>query len=593
MERKSQSKKEKSNSKKIVGIFSVFRDEKNQLKMIFDKEDGSQTVRGASKLDAMKTCRFKPGTIKAPSDNLKSSIYVSNFDDDSNSEYGSEADADSITSSIGFTSSENFASFAKKNFQWDDEKPECHYGKPITVPLLRPKNKNFHLAALASWISILKIMGDQPESEFTSGKDIESRVTPFGFIMHHLSKKYSKKDVEEATKKYQQLIGNPQVDCKDVPFLFPAHDILHQIQFLCCLGMMRSTLRDEIYCQVMKQLTHNPSQESLSRGLLLLSLIVGIFQPTEMFMPCLLEFLRQSQFDIAPKIEHSLRRALRHGTRNYPPGWSEFQAVKNYKPIFLPVIFMTGEQILVRADASTTVREVCKSVTRSIGLQQHTGFALFATHFDKISYLGTGSHRIMDTICECEYFSKASSISESNSPWNLFFRKQYFPPWETSIKDPVAANLIAAQVMRGITVEEYSLEEHQVIHFLALKFYLHHVLDNKAVLVRFIEKNMPQRYLNMRSVDVWAQNINKKIQQDLNIQRTKSSCLKEIVDFAMNQLHNSFYEFFEIKQLTSLNCKLSKLSCAAQHKGLSFMDEHEESKMFLPYEDMVSLKRKG
>lgn len=71
--------------------------------------------------------------------------------------------------------------------------------------------------------------------------------------------------------------------------------------------------------------------------------------------------------------------------------------------------------------------------------------------------MGDSSHRIMDTICECEYFAKAASVNESSSPWRLYFRKEYFPPWEICVKDPVAVNLIYAQVLRGISVEEYSL----------------------------------------------------------------------------------------------------------------------------------------
>lgn len=50
------------------------------------------------------------------------------------------------------------------------------------------------------------------------------------------------------------------------------------------LSCSSSLCRDEIYCQICKQLMENRKQRSLTQGWILLSVCLGIFPPTELFM---------------------------------------------------------------------------------------------------------------------------------------------------------------------------------------------------------------------------------------------------------------------------------------------------------------------
>lgn len=87
-------------------------------------------------------------------------------------------------------------------------------------------------------------------------------------------------------------------------------------------------LRDEVYCQIMKQLTDNRIQISEERGWELMWLATGVMLPSPSLLKELLEFLKTRKNDLAVESLNRLQKTMRIGERMHPPYIIEVEAIK-------------------------------------------------------------------------------------------------------------------------------------------------------------------------------------------------------------------------------------------------------------------------
>uniref|UniRef100_A0A8C6W392 Myosin VIIA n=1 Tax=Nannospalax galili TaxID=1026970 RepID=A0A8C6W392_NANGA len=519
-----------------------------------------------------------------------------------------------------------FAKFAATYFQGTTT--HSYTRRPLKQPLLYHDDEGDQLAALAVWITILRFMGDLPEPKYhTAMSDGSEKIPVMTKIYETLGKKTYKRELqalqgegeaqlpegqkkssmrhklvhltlkkkskltEEVTKRLHDgestVQGNSMLEDR------PTSN-LEKLHFIIGNGILRPGLRDEIYCQISKQLTHNPSKSSYARGWILVSLCVGCFAPSEKFVKYLRNFIHGGPPGYAPYCEERLRRTFVNGTRTQPPSWLELQATKSKKPIMLPVTFMDGTTKTLLTDSATTAKELCKALADKISLKDRFGFSLYIALFDKVSSLGSGSDHVMDAISQCEQYAKEQGAQERNAPWRLFFRKEVFTPWHNPSEDNVATNLIYQQVVRGVKFGEYRCEKEDDLAELASQQYFVDYGSEMILerLLSLVPTYIPDREITpLKTLEKWAQLAIAAHKKGIYAQRrTDAQKVKEdVVNYARFKWPLLFSRFYEAYKFSGPSLPKNDVIVAVNWTGVYFVDEQEQVLLELSFPEIMAV----
>ncbi|PAV81570.1 hypothetical protein WR25_02774 isoform A [Diploscapter pachys] len=498
-----------------------------------------------------------------------------------------------------------------------------HVKKPLTVALLAHNDQRNQKSALALWITILRFMGDLPDVKQSTNAEANDKTAVMNRLYTTLGRNYSWRQEEEAANAKAMKKGgmgklismtlkrksgtseltmseSSDSSCSSLNSLLEGKQMssLEKLHFIIGMGILKEDLRDEIYCQLCKQLTENSSKLSAARGWILLSLCVGCFAPSEKFINYLYCFIREkgpSGTGYASYIEQRLRRTQKNGTRHQPPSYVELQANKSKKPVVLAITLMDGSVKTVHADSASTSKEVCTLLAEKIGLTDSFGFSLYIALFDKVSSLGSGGDHVLDAISQCEQYAKELGKQERNAPWRLFFRKEIFVPWHDSKIDAVSTNLIYQQIIRGIKYGEYRCDKEEDLAALIAQ---QHYIDGGTLQVDKLEASiaayLPDFEMNGKqqlTQEKWVQAVMHQYRKKFTGRQPSPLEVKEdVVSFAKFKWPLLFSRFYEALKFAGPPLPKNEVILAVNWTGLYVVNDREQVLLEFTYPHISSIR---
>ncbi|KAA0203333.1 hypothetical protein HAZT_HAZT001174 [Hyalella azteca] len=347
------------------------------------------------------------------------------------------------------------------------------------------------------------------------------------------------------------------------------------------LAQESEILRDEIYCQMMKQLTDNRNRLSEERGWELMWLATGLFTCSQTLMKELSQFLRSRRHPIAQDSLHRLQKTLKHGQRKYPPHQVEVEAIHHKTTqIFHKVYFPDDTDEAFEVDSSTRAKDFCASISHRLNLKSPEGFSLFVKIADKVISVPEGDFFFDFVRHLTDWIKKARPSRDGSTPhftYQVFFMKKL---WTNTVpgKDRNADIIFHFHQELPKLLRGYHRCTKEEAAKLAAYVYRVRFGDSKQEFSAFpnlLRELVPADLIKSLSTSDWKKNIQQHYTQDAGMspEDAKIAFLKLIY-----QWPTFGSAFFEVKQTTDLNYP-DHLLIAINKQGVSLI--HPATKVCL------------
>ncbi|KAM6920340.1 unconventional myosin-VIIb-like isoform 1-T1 [Lycodopsis pacificus] len=509
--------------------------------------------------------------------------------------------------------SDEFSFFKFSILHFESNTGHTHLNQRLKQPLLPHDDEGDALACLTVWWIILRFMGDLPEPKSMDAMS-QASSTISRHIPHRQGRRLSslvgldqkilrknKKKFGGGNRKASVIQEEPENFTEDDDILIgegPTLDrplsSLEKLHIIIGYALSRSDIRDEIYCQICKQLVSNNNRKSRTQGWILLSICLGIFPPTDFFEKYLETFVRKGPSGYRQYCIERLRRIIANGGRKELPCWIEEQAAKSKEPIDVSVTVPDDRTVKLQVDSASTSAEVCQAVADKIDLRDTYGFSLYISLFDKMWSLGSSGKHLFDAVSQCEQEMRRQGKEEKDAPWTLSIRKELFTPWHDCSVDPISTDLIYRQVIKGIKMGDYTSDkEDEYVQLAAKHYYIQFgSAYNKDNVQKVVNECVTTTLIEHKSMTKWVQLISEEHLKGPYVNgKPKTDSVKgELVNNAQHAWPLHFSKFYEATLISGPPLSKSRFFVALNWSGIFFMDGRDKSLLEIPYLEVKEVR---
>jgi len=358
-------------------------------------------------------------------------------------------------------------------------------------------------------------------------------------------------------------------------------------------------LRDEVYCQIIKQTTANPNAESVMRGWQLFAVASGAFPPSSEFQDYLLSHLADhmdADGMVGRYARYSLGRVLKTsdlGPRREIPTNMEIDACKSMKPVIVRVFHLTGEFVGMPVTSWTTAEDLNKMMAFQLGIQKPDAFAVYELTPDMEERYLEKDERILDLVAywqrlyEEEKQAKDKGTSVTNMYRIVYKVHVYFEPEE---EDIYAHESMYRQAVYDVVSSRYPCAEEDVVTLAAIQMqaeYGDKGFDlTRETLVRFL----PSKFLDATKVADYISRI--KVNHANSSGLTVAQAQKKYMGVVKSwQIYGSSFFFCEPQMSVDLP---EEVFLAVNPKGILII--HPETKEIIkeyPYAEVPTWGHSG
>jgi len=281
--------------------------------------------------------------------------------------------------------------------------------------------------------------------------------------------------------------------------------------------LKQEILRDEVYCQIMKQLTDNPMRGSEERGWELMWLATGLFNCSQILLKELSHFIHTRRHPIAVDCLKRLQRTARHGQRKFPPHHVEVEAIQHkttqiYHKVYFPDD--TDEAFIVKS--STRAKDLCQTIANRLHMKSAEGFSLFIKIGDKVISVPEGDFFFDFVRHISDWIRKGRVVTEgphSQFTYQVFFMRKL---WSSTVpgKDRNADVIFhfhqeLPKLLRGY--HQCSKEEAAILGAL---IYRVKYAESKTDIASVIKNIIPSDLLKVQSNYEWKKEVVRAYNKD-------------------------------------------------------------------------------